>query len=177
MSPTMAPTAARPVPVAAPPTAPVASVAGASLASPAAPPQAGGIASGPGTDPMATKKRGRKRLADDPRQPHPALAASTEGEATVQLDAVPADFDAEKHRPLSKKEFKSEANFLRYRADELRKRADAYETDAKNIEALGNVEDQKAAKRYLLITKEIAKLEGVLGGKVDLAALLAKVKK
>lgn len=89
------------------------------------------------------------------------------------LEGVPADFDRKKFKPLKKKDFKNEADFLELRATNLEEAAKRLRDEAKAVRA-GGGKDKGKAKRLVAMTKKMADLKASLEAEgIDVAALLA----
>lgn len=95
---------------------------------------------------------------------------------TKKLDAVPADYDPKKHKPLGKADFADESIFLELKAQRLEQQAADLRKQAADVKALGSIKDRGAAKKLLNLQKRIDELTKDLEGKgVDLTAIKAKL--
>lgn len=91
------------------------------------------------------------------------------------LEAWPEDFDASKHKPLKKTDFKNEAVWLDRKAEEAEEKAKRYRQEAETVRKIGSTKDQKKAKKLLKVQSELAELRKALAADgVDVDALLAE---
>ena len=138
--PPVQPVAVQPVPVDAPVSVPGAPVAPAADT----------------TDDEAAEKQARKL----PRHPSTWNAEADAGKgAPMKIDAVPADFDPKKYKPLAKKDFNDEAVFYDYAAQRAFAKAQNYEELAKQSRLVGNVADKKNMKKFLSMQERIRELQ------------------
>ena len=121
--------------------------------------------------PTSEKKEKKEKKA---RVPHPALFNAA-GEA-VKLTSIPADFDPKLHKPLKRKDFESEAAFMRMQADEFEARAKRLRVEAEQAEKLGNTKDRAKAKKLLGMQKRIEELKAEMSKDgFDIDQLLASL--
>jgi hypothetical protein len=94
-----------------------------------------------------------------------------------KLDAVPTDFDIKQHRPLGKNDFADESMYWTLRAQDLRKKADAFDKKAADIKQYGANTDKKSASQLVKMQDRMSELLAQLAGKgVDVDAVMAKLK-
>ena len=100
-----------------------------------------------------------------------------EFKVTTPLEAVPNDFDFARYAPLKKKAFKSTAFFLKYKASELRHKAQVMDAKAELALKTGDSKGLSTAKRLLKMQTRFEELKAELaksGMDVDQALKLAK---
>jgi hypothetical protein len=121
------------------------------------------------SDAAAAKRKAASLAAAEKRKSLPKYPGR-------DLTAVPADYSASKFQPLGKENFKSEADFLDYRADKAEHAAKKLREAATDARRLGNVKDVAKAKKLLKIAREVQELKALLAADdVDVDALLATI--
>jgi hypothetical protein len=131
-----------------------------------------------GATSTATTDKKKRTGGVDKRVAYPYLKVKgADGkEVDAAFEAVPADFDPKKHKPIPRKYFASEAVFYTLRAEALEKQAARFRELAKTAGTVGNVKDKKSAKKLVNMQKRFNELQASLAAQgVDVAALLAAV--
>lgn len=125
----------------------------------------------PGTVGEVKKKAPKDKVA---RVDYPGLIVEENGEKKrVVLETWPADFDAKKHKPLRRSDFKNESVFLRQRADQLEAKAKELRAQADVVEKAGSTADVAKAKRISALTKKVEELKLQLKASgIDVEAML-----
>ena len=80
----------------------------------------------------------------------------------VKLDAVPADFDPKKHKPLSRKNFAKESTWLLIKAGHAEELAKKYRAMAVTADQVGGGANAGKAKKLVAMQKRMAELEAQL---------------
>jgi len=150
------------------PTAPVAPRA----PSPVSAPVAGQAPSArPGTTELKAKKEKIVRVT------HPALSPDAEGKPTVQLEAIPQDFDAKLHKPIRRKDLKDETLHFDLQIQRLEKKITDLRRQKEESKQLGSVKDRASAKKLLALQKRMDEVTKTLEASgTDVTALLAMLK-
>ena len=118
--------------------------------------------------PVEAPKKPRKQAVK--REFHPLLnpqpAKTKKGKdvikTTAKLDAIPADYDPKKHKPLARLNFTDETLWYELKAQELDKKAAALRQQVVDAKALGALKGSKSAKKVLTLNKRIEDLFGSL---------------
>lgn len=97
---------------------------------------------------------------------YPGLKMDANGDATVKLEAWPADFDPAKHARLKRSNFTTEIPFLEKRAERLEKKAADIRKEIEAIRA-GKPESGKAMKKMLKMADQFSSLMGELAGELS----------
>ena len=112
----------------------------------------------------AAKKAGRKM--------HPLV--DNKDTKVYPFASTPPDFDFKGMKPLKKKDFVGEGEFLEYKAAECEAKAADFREKAKEAKLTGNKADKSKAKRLKKIMSKAAELREQLKAQgVDVDALLA----
>jgi hypothetical protein len=86
---------------------------------------------------------------------HPSLLVDG---VAVKIEKMPEDFDAKIHLPLKKKDFKSEAFFIDFQADQLELRVKQLREDAEKSRKMGSTAGNAKAKKLLQMQSKMAEL-------------------
>lgn len=122
----------------------------------------------PTTDKPKKEKKEKKKKAKKPQ--HPIVLALQPNQF---LDAVPADFDFERHAPIKGKTFGSKAAFFEYRAAELTFKADRFRTQAAQDRQFGDKATRQAASRLQKMQSKMAEMTALLKAQgVDVESIL-----
>ena len=137
-----------------------------------APGESGGEATAPTEEKKSTKKASYiSHLFGDKYDPEAEERA--EGTTITDYEKEMADFDWKKFGPLTKGDFGSIWMFYQYQADVYTAKATALGKQAEQAKKLGNVKDEKKARRLLQMAQALEALKAELGD--EGAALLASL--
>lgn len=90
---------------------------------------------------------------------------------------VPTDYSFDNHKPLKKRDFAEEYQYLEYRAKEAEAKAAEYRKEAEECKKLGSSSARAAAKRLVKMTEKMGELAKQLkAAGVDVDALMANTK-
>lgn len=140
----------------------------------------GGNGKGKGPEAKAAEKPEKpKRVAYGERFPDDHAEEKERGELKTKLTAIPSDFDAKKHLPLTAKDFSDKAVYYDMRAAHLSAAAEKMTKLAAQERAMGSAGERAEKKRLLSLTEKVATIKSNLmaGGMTEEAiqALIASV--
>jgi hypothetical protein len=119
----------------------------------------------PGTPDTAGAKDKKKKK----REAHPLLFVDSQNEETgkiekkrVKLKAVPTDYDAKIHKPLSRKDFEDESLWYELKAQACEKQAAKFRQMATEEKVTGASGEKAKTKRLVAMMKKIEELKKTL---------------
>lgn len=103
------------------------------------------------------------------------MLAETDEKLTHNDERI-AQHDRKLHKNLTPKDFINKSEYMRFRALFFDKVANRLRTEADKLEKMGNIVDNKKAKRLLALSSQIEALKASLADEgQDVAALLASM--
>lgn len=130
----------------------------------------GGAASKTQSNNANTENKGRGKPAFDIKSAVDADGKAIPGRAEGKLQAVPANYEFGKVRPLKKGDFDNDATYaefqaagLRHRAETMLARAEKAEKKAERLRQFGDESTRRKANKLMKAREQLAALEAELG--------------